>query len=101
VFDRETLFLGSMNLDPRSDTLNTEFGLIIRSQEIAAQLSKLIESLKQQGAYRVRLAADGSTIEWVSGSGDSERVVTTEPDTGFWDRLKLELLMPFVPESLL
>jgi len=90
-----------MNLDPRSDKLNTEFGLIIRSREIAAQLNRLIDSLKQQGTYRVRLAADGSTIEWVSRSGDTERVLTTEPDTDFCDRLKVDLLTPFVPESLL
>jgi len=101
VFDGQTVFLGSMNLDPRSDKLNTEFGLIIRSREIAAQLNRLIDSLKQQGTYRVRLAADGSTIEWASRSGDTERVLTTEPDTDFCDRLKVDLLTPFVPESLL
>ena len=101
IFDGSTLYIGSMNLDPRSDLHNTEIGLIMRSPELAAQVSKLIDGLRQQGAWRVRLAPNGVDLEWVSGAGDAETVLDDEPDVHWWDRLRLHLLMPLIPESLL
>ncbi len=100
VIDRQVLFVGSMNFDPRSDVHNTEIGLIIRSSEMAEQVIKLLEVLKDQGAYRLRLADDGR-IEWVSEQDGRERVLRDEPDSGFWQRLMLDLLAPLTPESLL
>ena len=35
VVDRERVFIGSMNLDPRSSDLNSEMGVIIDSRELA------------------------------------------------------------------
>jgi len=63
VIDRRILFIGSMNFDPRSDLLNTEIGLFIESPEIARQALKLIEALKQQGAYKLRFAQGTEVIE--------------------------------------
>lgn len=101
VIDGQTLFVGSMNFDPRSDVLNTEIGLIIRSGEMAQQVIKLLEVLKNQGAYRLRLD-DDSRIEWVSDEDDGrEEVLRQEPDSSLWERLMLELLAPLTPESLL
>ena len=37
VFDRQKIFMGSMNFDQRSRHLNTEVGLIIDSAELAQQ----------------------------------------------------------------
>ena len=37
VFDRRALFVGSLNLDPRSAMLNTEIGLVFASPELASQ----------------------------------------------------------------
>ena len=53
-------------------------------------------------AYRVRLGPRGD-VEWVSPSenGGPDVVQHTEPETDFGSRLKLELLAPLVPESLL
>lgn len=101
IFDGRLLYLGSMNLDPRSDIHNTEIGLFVDSPELARQVLKLVDSLKEQGAYRLRLAQNGSDIEWVSGEGPSATILTEEPDSDFWDRLRLNLLSPLVPESLL
>ena len=101
VIDGQTLFVGSMNFDPRSDVLNTEIGLIIRSREMAQQVIKLLEVLKDQGAYRLRLD-DGRSIEWVSDEDDGrEEVLRQEPDSSLWERFMLELLAPLMPESLL
>ena len=101
VIDREVLFVGSMNFDPRSEVHNTEIGLIIFSPEMAQQVLKLVEVLKQQGAYRVRLAPDTGRIEWVSGEGATATVLHEEPDSSFLGRLWLEILSPLAPESLL
>ena len=101
VIDGQTLFVGSMNFDPRSDVLNTEIGLIIRSREMAQQVIKLLEVLKDQGAYRLRLD-DERRIEWVSDEDDGrEEVLRQEPDSSRWERFMLELLAPLMPESLL
>ncbi|GAA4351135.1 phospholipase D family protein [Variovorax defluvii] len=101
VIDGRVLFVGSMNFDPRSDVHNTEIGLIIFSREMAQQVLKLIDVLKQQGAYRVRFAPGTERIEWVSDEGGEEQVLTSEPDSTLWDRLMLELIAPLAPESLL
>ncbi len=101
VIDRKTSFIGSMNLDPRSATVNTEFGAIIDSPEVARELIRVIDIDRLQSAYRLRLASDGSGIEWLGTDGDQEMVLRTEPDTSFWVRLKAWLLSPLVPEEQL
>ncbi|WP_137895080.1 phospholipase D family protein [Ramlibacter sp. 2FC] len=101
VIDRRTLFVGSMNFDPRSDSINTEIGLFIHSPELAQQALKLVELLKQQGAWRLQLTEDGSGLEWQSNDPDGMLLRQQEPDSGFWERLLLELLAPLTPESLL
>lgn len=101
IFDRRALFLGSMNFDPRSDSHNTEIGLFIASPEMAQQMLKLLDVLKQQGAYRVRFAEGGEQLEWVTMEDGADPVLTVEPDSGLWDRVMLELLAPLAPESLL
>jgi len=59
--------------------------------------------LKQQGAYRLRFAEDGtkSRIEWISEDAGKTTVLNEEPDSDFWGRAMLELLAPLTPESLL
>jgi cardiolipin synthase C len=100
VIDGSVLFIGSMNFDPRSESLNTELGLIIQSPLLAQQTLKLMNLVKQQGTYHLRLSEDGSGgIEWQAGPG--EELLTSEPDAGFWRRLYLELLAPLAPESQL
>jgi putative cardiolipin synthase len=100
VVDRRTVFVGSMNFDPRSNIHNTEIGLIVFSPEMAQQVVKLVDALKQQGAYRLRLGEHGRGLEWLDES-DGRAVLHEEPDSGFWNRLLLELLAPLTPESLL
>jgi putative cardiolipin synthase len=101
VVDRDKVFIGSMNFDPRSDQHNTEFGLFIESPQIAAQMLKLVETIRQQGSYRVVLAEDGKTMKWITtGAGGKEEFVD-EPEADVWTRLMLEVLSVLVPEGLL
>jgi len=101
VVDKKTLFVGSMNLDPRSATINTELGAVISSRELAREMIRIIDLDRLQSAYRVRLKPDGSGLEWLSMEGDHEVVLEEEPDSSAWQRFKAMLLTPFVPESLL
>jgi cardiolipin synthase C len=56
VFDRATVFIGSMNLDERSVRLNTEMGLIIESGTLAEALSARFDALtRPENAYEVLL----------------------------------------------
>ena len=101
IFDRRTIYLGSMNLDPRSDLHNTELGLFVTSPELARQLLQLAEALKEQGAHQVRFSTDRSMLEWITGDGKTEEALRVDPDSSFWDRLRLRLIAPLVPEGLL
>jgi len=102
VIDGRTVFIGSMNFDPRSVLHNTEIGLFIFSPQIAQQLNSLIGFIRLDGAYQLQLGPRGG-IEWVSpAAGDgADTILHTEPETNFWARWRLELLAPLVPESLL
>jgi len=101
AIDREVVFIGSLNFDPRSERHNTELGLIVRSQHLAEELLSMAELVKAEAAYRVRLGADKESLEWHITSQSREQILFEEPDTGFWQRLLLRLIGPFVPDALL
>lgn len=61
VFDRQRLFIGSMNFDQRSMRLNTEIGLIIDSPELARQTAARFESMaRPANSYVLALRPDGT-----------------------------------------
>lgn len=99
VIDRELIFIGSMNMDPRSERHNTEIGLILKSAELGAQVHHLLKTEMEQSAYRLQLKPDGRDIVWVSY--DDEAVFENEPDVTWVERLILNLISPLVPEELL
>ena len=100
VVDAHTVFIGSMNLDPRSDTQNTELGIFIESPQLAKELLRIVNISKLQSAYRVRLDAYGN-LQWLSMDDDKEVVLTEEPEATLWLQLQNMLISPFVPEQLL
>jgi putative cardiolipin synthase len=97
VVDRQALFIGSMNLDPRSASINTELGAVVRSPALAKELLRVIDIDRIYSAYRVRLRGNGNGLEWVSTDGDKDVILTHEPDASLWLRIKAWLLTPFVP----
>jgi putative cardiolipin synthase len=100
VIDRKKVFVGSMNLDPRSAITNTEMGAVIESPELARELLRVIDIDRLQSAYRVRLAPQGG-LEWLSIEDDEEVVRLEEPESSGWLKIKLWLLDHLVPENLL
>lgn len=99
VIDRKLVFIGSMNLDPRSASTNTEVGIIAEAPELAREVIRVIQISKLQSAYRLRLTPDGKNLEWLTSDGDKEVVLSEEPDTSAFMRLENTLLAPLVPEE--
>jgi putative cardiolipin synthase len=100
VIDRQTVWIGSMNLDPRSAWTNTELGVRIDSTELAERIGALPTLTAGRGAYRLRLGADGASLQWQAVADDAGPLAS-EPESGLWQRLKLKLLSLFVAEDLL
>jgi putative cardiolipin synthase len=90
--DRERIFVGSFNIDPRSAHLNTEMGVIIESPELAGTLARQFEAAIPARAYLVRLQPNGHDIEWVDNGPGGETVYTTEPGAGATKRLWIDFL---------
>ena len=79
ALDRERIFVGSFNFDPRSAELNTEMGLLIDSPVLAQRLSDALDHDAPRNAYEVRPA--GECVEWIERTGAGEVRHATEPET--------------------
>ena len=99
--DRRHVFIGSMNLDPRSASQNTEMGLVIDSPQLAREMLRIIKISKLQNSYRLRLSRQDGTLQWLTNDGEQEVILTTEPESGLLQRLYNRLISPLVPEMLL
>jgi putative cardiolipin synthase len=102
AIDRRWLFVGSLNLDPRSAFIDTELGVVIDSPMLARQFASIFRRSVASSAFKLRLAAADGRIEWVAVDWQGrETVHADEPHDDRWLRLKLLLLQPFLPEDLL
>jgi len=100
VVDGDKTYFGSMNLDPRSRTQNTELGIFVESAELAREMQRVIKISRTQNAYQVRHTASRH-LQWVAVDGGRETVVDEEPESTFWQRVQNLLLGGVVPEQLL
>ena len=105
VVDGETVFIGSMNLDPRSRKLNTEVALRIESQELGRQLTALFdEATTLDQVLRVELDEPGNasaSLHWESLENDRPVRYASEPMASEWRRWMARLLGALAPEALL
>jgi len=88
VFDRSKVFVGSLNLDPRSWNINTEMGVLIRSTSYAEKLIASSEE-RRPDSYRLYLD-DKQRVRWRGAGGEGQRY-RREPETSAWLRLKVWL----------
>ncbi len=64
VIDRRKLFLGSINLDPRSRFINTEMGVLIEDTELAQDAAgAILPLLEPENSWRVDVGPDGE-LRW-------------------------------------
>jgi len=99
LIDRRYLFVGSLNLDPRSIDINAEMGLLIDSEELTGAIAEGIERLLPEIAYRVRLDGKGR-VRWHAVIDGETVIETNEPQAGTWLRFKA-WFMKIAPESQL
>jgi len=97
VFDRQSIFVGSMNFDQRSMYLNTEMGLLIESPELAQELVRRFEAMVQPAnAYQVLLQPDlsgsGQHLIWRTLEGDQMVDLQEEPARSEGQAAKVNLL---------
>jgi putative cardiolipin synthase len=90
IVDREVLFLGTFNWDPRSAYLNTEMGIILYDAELAAAVAASIDASAPTRAYEVQLDERGK-LRWVTHNDGEEVVYTKEPESTAWQRFKVKL----------
>ena len=95
VVDRQTSFVGSFNLDPRSLYINTEMGMAVVSTEFATSVAEGIGNSLHRQAYSLRLSRTGG-IRWKYVTRDGERIARNEPHTTIWRR-GLTRLMSLLP----
>ena len=86
AIDGHRFFVGSFNFDERSARLNTEMGLLIDSEPLASGLVRWFDDTVPQLAYQVRLAGDGSSLQWVERTAAGETVHGAEPGAGILQR---------------
>ena len=83
IFDDNRVYIGTLNLDPRSMVLNTEMGLLIHSPAVnAAVREAFAPNFSLDNSWRVEHNEDGELI-WRSHDG----VLTLQPAGGFWRRV--------------
>lgn len=97
VFDRRSIYIGSMNFDQRSMHLNTEVGLLIDSPELAEELARRFAAMVQPAnAYEVLLQANrsgqGHHLIWRTLEDDAMVDLQSEPARSAWQKLQARLL---------
>jgi putative cardiolipin synthase len=92
--------VGSFNLDPRSENLNTEIGLLVESPELGrAVADSILNDMAPGNAWQVRLNDKGKT-EWVTVKNGVETVEPdNEPLSSSSRKLEADLAQPFTPAS--
>jgi len=104
VIDRERVFIGSLNFDPRSVVENTEIGIMIESADMAQEMSDWFDRNINRIAFRLALEENANGDEilvWHRSIDGEEYRYTTEPNTGFWRRFGVGLMGLLPIESLL
>lgn len=90
-FDQSHLYIGSMNIDPRSIYANTELGVMIESPLLSQRVLNWFEQNLDQLAYRLTL--ENGRIVWrdlsIAGNGST---LLREPDTKPLDRIFMHLM---------
>jgi len=104
VIDRERVFIGSLNFDPRSVVENTEIGVMIESPKLAEEMTAWFDQNIDRVAFRLALEEDANGEEilvWHRSIDGENHRYTTEPNTGFWRRFGVGFMGMLPIESLL
>lgn len=95
VLDDKRVFVGSLNLDPRSLIENSEVGVVIESPEIAHNMAQWFEREVNKIAFRVSLEKDEDGVEQMQWESQGEEGVVrfdVDPYTCVWQRMGVGIM---------
>lgn len=106
VIDRQTAFIGSMNIDPRSELLNTEMGVLVHSPELSQQLAAFFnEAIEPDSSYQLHISEPDTygnrKIYWTGEPDGKPATYKNDPNAGVWRRIKTTFMRIFPIEGLL
>jgi putative cardiolipin synthase len=90
VYDRRAVFVGSLNLDPRSVQLNTEIGVVCDSEPFATALVGGVEGSLDKVAWRLeRKVEPGGKphLVWIETTAEGTRRRSEEPGVSAWRQI--------------
>jgi putative cardiolipin synthase len=91
VIDAQRVFIGSMNLDPRSWSINSEMGVVIESPGLAREVAVAFQrDTGPENAWHVTLGKDGEPV-WTA---DAQRL-RDQPARSLWQRVEDLIFMAF------
>jgi len=80
-------FIGSMNFDPRSVSLNCEMGVVFEQPDLVAEVRAIFaDETRPQKSYRLAIAENGRLV-WQDRGPDGPRVQPHEPAAGLSRRV--------------
>jgi putative cardiolipin synthase len=83
IFDRQKVFVGSFNFDPRSVLWNTEVGVLVDSPQLTEYLRELaLQGMAPAISYQVKL--ENNQLVWVTE--DNGKLHTLHKEPGDWWR---------------
>lgn len=101
ILDSNRMGIGSANLDPRSDKLNTEIFMVVSSKTLAkAQREKLAEVINLKNFYQLAWGLYPNEFDdditrygpiWKTIEEGQEKTYYTPPHTGFWKKIGADL----------
>ncbi|MCV2355718.1 phospholipase D family protein [Paucibacter sp. B2R-40] len=84
VIDQTRSFIGSMNLDPRSEVINSEMGVIIESPLLGAALAaRMARDMTAANSWTLQLSPENS-VQWKSDGPPLDQAPARSP----WQRLQ-------------
>lgn len=98
--DRERMFIGSFNFDPRSMHLNTELGVVIESPLLTQEMENEFDAETPLMAYEVKLDKRGK-LYWIEQRGTQIIRHNKEPGATLGKRIALRILTVLPIEWLL
>lgn len=101
VFDMQTVYVGSLNMNLRSRYLNAESGMIIENADLAQAISNAIElNMRPENSWQVVLDDDNELL-WVTRIDGQPSESTREPEAPWSRRVTSKFIGLFPLEKYL
>ena len=102
IVDRRYVFIGSANIDPRSNALNTEIGVMIDSKELAEQARLLFEKTSAlENSFHLEINKTKDKFNWTTIDDNKTINFFSEPDASLLKKIVVFILGLLPIENLL